>query len=148
MLQYTFKSQFYVIDQGTEELIKTISISAPRGREMGCMSILERERADAIRSIMEMQKGSAPSTGDATQVKDISEVADRSKLAKETIQLLKLGGANLSKCFDAVKEAAVSAESRLNGNIKTTRQMFDLIPYDDMIEIIGAYYATFLSMSI
>ena len=139
-LQYIFKQPFNLTTQGTDHTIDNIMIPAPTARIVMC-SVLESELNKSLMNIAQQRKSLE---ADAEEAKNVEEEVEVSKADQVTF-LLALGGANLQRCYDALKTCITQSKSMLNENIKCTSVHFDEIPYSELKGLLGEYISNFIN---
>jgi len=142
-LQYIFKQPFNLTTQGTDHTIDNIMIPAPTARIVMC-SVLENELNKCLMSIAKQRQTLEINEEEIREAEDIEDEKEVSK-ADQINYMLALGGADLRKCYDALKTCITQSKSMLNDTIKCTTVHFDEIPFKELQGLLGEYIANFIN---
>ena len=140
---YIFKEAFSVTTQGQEHTIDSIEVSAPTARIVMC-SVLESELNKCLMRIAKERQSLAVDDAEV-RVNEEVEVEDEISKANQISYMLALGGADLRKCYDALKTCVTQSKATIGSGLKCTSVLFDEIPYKELKGLLAEYIVNFIN---
>lgn len=139
---YEVKEPFEYTTQGKDHVINSIEIGIPKGNLSVSLSVLEQEFWKAQLELATKQSAIIDS--------DQPKPADIEIKEKEILTMLNMGGANLEKCYIALKELVTKSNSYFNEdkNLKITAVSFEEIPSREAKNLLGWYIINFTDISV
>jgi len=152
MIDYQFKNEFSC-GKADADMVTFITIPAPNGKMSKNTSIIEEEMGKTDLAMAKMARGfsaevlaSAEAREKTEEKKDAPKKTDEEK-AKDVYESLKMWGADLDRCYNALKDCLQFGGAKYNDSMKLNRNMVDEMPLTDLRMILGLYIVNFINSS-
>lgn len=132
---YEFKDHFEVAIKGEKVKAETIHLPAPSNLVLKHITVLDQEFSKSMMKISE-------SKGESTESDKEHKIS-----GQEVFMMMSAGGANLSACFEALKQICMK-QGGINNEVLTTTAIFEKMSFQDTKELLGGYINLFLFSSL
>lgn len=143
-LTITFEEPFIVDTQGGEVTVCNMNLTAPTARCASYCAILKGQYSKAqMASISLIDKIPESAKSEKKESEEDSKIT-----GDAVIELMGMGGSDLSKCFHALQELFKKTNATFNdGEHRATSDFTEMIPYTELQYILGEYIANFILTS-
>lgn len=143
--EYELRQAFEYADNGTTKQAKSIVIAAPRGKIRCYTSQLK----ELIKDTSNVDFSKLPPQNTTTTQSKNDDTMDTPNKVIQNLCLLK----NLAAASDVLRKiliegSGVDANCKVDGLVKLTNPLYDMIGDEDLDEILGLYYINFFSTSL
>lgn len=154
---YNFRNELMYAKDGEPVKAETITVKAPRNNVLRQVSLIEQYFEQ---SQVNMLKAFKDAIGDVAfqkmlESRGVEETAKEVKGKSETSEIMKqfyAGGANLDKCYEALRQILISGNTEsptavLDSRVKITSPIFSDMTPEDTKNILGEYVINFIIAS-
>lgn len=143
-LIFELKNPVTVTTGGEEKEFYQINMKAPTARCASLCSILSSQFSKSQRGMLSIIKD----IDQSEQGKEEKEEGSDEMTGEQVLNFLKMGGADLNKCFHALNELFPKTNATVNnGDVRATKDYTEEIPYYELERLLGEYIANFIATS-